>query len=107
MIEVMGLLSMLGGIFGGPLGAVLGPLLTLGGSIASARSQNRSQKEIRRSLMEERTLANHARERAQGEMEGKKKQLMDLRRTVRGGKRSLLSAWYDDGFLTGKQTIGA
>jgi hypothetical protein len=59
-----------------------------------------------RSLMEERTLANKAREREQEEMERKKKQLTDLRRTVRGGKRSLMSAWYDDDSL-GKQTIGA
>jgi hypothetical protein len=91
---------------GGGLLSGLGSLLSLGGNLGIARSQRRSQKEIRRSLMEERTLANREREREQGEMEGKKKQLTDLRRTVRGGKRSLLSAWYDDDLL-GKQTIGA
>jgi hypothetical protein len=60
-----------------------------------------------RSLLEERTLANRDMERERAEMERKKKQLTDLRRTVGAGKRSLMSAWYDDDSMAGKQTIGA
>jgi hypothetical protein len=100
------LLGPLGGLLGGPAGAALGSAAGAGIGIASTRSQDRSQSKMRRSLMEERTLANRERERAREEMEGKKKQLTDLRRTVGAGKRSLLSAWYDDGSLFGKQTIG-
>jgi hypothetical protein len=102
-----GIVGGLGGLFGGPVGMALGSLLTLGSSIASNHSRERSQKEVMRSLLEERTLANRDQERARDETERKKKQLTDLRRTVGAGKRSLLSAWYDDSSLSGKQTIGA
>ena len=106
---LLGTASKIGGALSkvGTVTNVAGPLLTTAGGIASVASQNREQKKIMRSLMEERTLANQGQEREQADMARKKKQLTDLRRTVGAGRRSLLSGWYDDDSIIGKQTIGA
>jgi hypothetical protein len=106
---LLGTASKVGGIFSrlAPMANVMGPLLTAGSSMASVASQKREQKKMMRSLMEERTLANQGQEREREEMARKKKQLTDLRRTVGTGRKSLMSGWYDDGSLIGKQTIGA
>jgi hypothetical protein len=64
-----------------------------------------AEKRLRRSLLDEQKRSEEVKKTAEEDLKRKKDQLIRLRRSINGGRKSLLSAWYDDGVP--EQTIGS
>jgi hypothetical protein len=64
-----------------------------------------AEKRLRRSLLDEQRRSEEIRRTAEEDLKRKKDSLIRLRRSINSGRKSLLSAWYDDG--AAEQTIGS